>query len=200
MSAEGSRMSTPADTASAPAAPTTLDALAALLPEHAKDLKLNLRLLAAPQRLSAQQAWGTALASALAAGRRDTLRAIEAEARARLSPEALRAAHVAASLMAMNNVYYRFVHLAGQPEYGQLPAGLRMQALGNHGVPAADFELWALAVSALNGCGACVQAHERKLREHGIAPEVVQEAVKLAAVVQAVALTLENRRLLEGAV
>jgi alkyl hydroperoxide reductase subunit D len=33
--------------------------------------------------------------------------------------------------MAMNNVYYRFVHLASNPEYGTLPATLRMNVIAN---------------------------------------------------------------------
>ena len=43
-----------------------------------------------------------------------------------------------------------------------------MSVIGNPGVPKADFELWSLAVSAINGCGICIDAHEKVLREAGI--------------------------------
>src|SRR5204862_96628 len=69
------------------------------------------------------------------------------------------AAHAAASIMAMNNVYYRFLHLVEDAEYAKLPARLRMNVIGSPGIARADFELLALAVSAINGCGTCVASH-----------------------------------------
>jgi len=102
------------------------------------------------------------------------------------------AAHSAAAIMAMNNVYYRFVHLVGDEEYAKLPARLRMNVLGSHGIAKADFELLALAASAINGCGACVASHERQLRQHGLEREAVQSAVRVAAVVHAVARVLSS--------
>ena len=50
-----------------------------------------------------------------------------------------------------------------------------------------DFELVSLAVSAINGCGRCVIAHERQLRAHGVAREAVQSAVRIAAAIHATA-------------
>ena len=93
--------------------------------------------------------------------------------------------------MAMNNVYYRFVHLVGQDDYRTMPARLRMNALAKPGVEKADFELWSLAVSAVNGCGLCIESHEKVLREHAVSRETIQAAVRIAAVVHAVAVTLE---------
>jgi alkyl hydroperoxide reductase subunit D len=89
--------------------------------------------------------------------------------------------------MAMNNVYYRFVHLASNPVYQTLPAKLRMNALGNPGIDKADFELFCLAVSAMNGCGLCIDSHERVLSQHGVKPETIQAAARIGAVVKAVA-------------
>jgi alkyl hydroperoxide reductase subunit D len=91
----------------------------------------------------------------------------------------------------MNNVYYRFVHLVGQDDYRTMPARLRMNALAKPGVDKADFELWSLAVSAVNGCGLCIESHEKVLRDHGVNRESIQAAVRIAAVVHAVAVTLE---------
>jgi alkyl hydroperoxide reductase subunit D len=101
------------------------------------------------------------------------------------------AAEAAAAIMAMNNVYYRFVHLASNKDYGRLPAQLRMNVLAEPGVDKADFELWSLAVSAVNGCGLCIDAHERELRKAGLPAEAIQAAVRIAAVVHAVATVLD---------
>jgi alkyl hydroperoxide reductase subunit D len=100
--------------------------------------------------------------------------------------------------MAMNNIYYRFVHLASAPEYGAMRAGLRMNAIGNPGVDRADFELWSLAVSAINGCGMCIDSHEKELRKAGVRPEQVQAAVKIAAVVHAAAAVLDGEAAAAG--
>jgi alkyl hydroperoxide reductase subunit D len=102
------------------------------------------------------------------------------------------AARAAAAIMGMNNVYYRFVHLAGNPDYTTLPARLRMNVIGNPGVPKTDFELYSLAVSAINGCGACVASHDKVVRQAGITAEGVQSAVRIAAVIHGVAVALES--------
>lgn len=161
------------------------------IPDHARDLRLNLGSVLQSSSLSEQQLWGTALASAIAARNPEVLRAIEDEAAEHLAEGALRAARSAAAVMAMNNVYYRFVHLSENDDYRRLPARLRMQALASHGVDKLDFELWCLAVSAMNGCGACVSSHDRAVRTAGAPAEVVQDAIRLASVVQAVAVVLE---------
>ena len=168
----------------------SIETLKSALPDYAKDLKLNLASVAAETLLTEQQRWGALLATAIASRNGLVLRAIEAEAATKLSPEAITAAKTAAAIMAMNNVYYRFVHLVGG-EYHTLPARLRMNALAKPGVEKADFELWSLAVSAVNGCGLCLEAHEKVLREHGVAREAIQAAARIAAVVHAVAVTLE---------
>ncbi|VTZ27131.1 Alkyl hydroperoxide reductase AhpD (fragment) [Methylocella tundrae] len=97
--------------------------------------------------------------------------------------------------MAMNNVYYRFVHLASNASYRTLPAKLRMSVIGAPGVPKTDFELWCLAVSAINGCGACIDSHEKVLIEAGVTEEAIQTAVRFAAIVQSAAVAIEAARL-----
>lgn len=169
----------------------SIETLKNALPEYAKDLKLNLAAVAAEPLLTDQQRWGALVATAIASRNGLVIRAIEAEAQSRLSPAALAAAKTAAAIMAMNNVYYRFVHLAGSADYRSMPARLRMNALAKPGVDKVEFELWSLAVSAVNGCGLCIESHERVLREHGVAREAIQAAARIAAVVHAVAVTLE---------
>jgi alkyl hydroperoxide reductase subunit D len=169
----------------------TLDELREQLPPSAKDLKLNLGLLERGTKLDRLQLWGTAVASAIAARNADLVRVIVAEAAAHLSEQELEAARTAAAIMGMNNVYYRFVHLVSDSEYGNMPARLRMQGLATHGVDPVAFELWSLAVSAVNGCGKCIDSHEHVLRQKGASREQVQDAVRVAAVLAATATALE---------
>jgi alkyl hydroperoxide reductase subunit D len=171
---------------------TTLEQLRERLPASAKDIKLNLSLLERGTKLDRLQLWGTAVASALATRNAELVRTIVLEARAHLSAQELEAARTAAAIMAMNNVYYRFVHLVSDTEYDKLPARLRMQGIATHGVDPLAFELWSLAVSAVNGCGKCIDSHEHVLREKGASRELVQDAVRVAAVLAATAAVLDG--------
>ena len=173
----------------------TLQILKDMLPEYAKDIKLNLGTLAAEQALNEKQKAGTFIAAALGARNADVAAAMIAEFSPALDAKELAAAKAAAAVMGMNNVYYRFLHLVENEEYGKLPAKLRMNAIAQHGIPRADFELWSLAVSALNGCGMCIEAHERAVRKDGISAEQVQAAVRIAAVVNAAAAVLDAEAL-----
>jgi alkyl hydroperoxide reductase subunit D len=170
-------------------------ALKEALPSFAKDLRLNLDSTIAVSTLPEQRLWGTVLATAVASRGKHTLVELAEEARTHLSPEAFEAAKAAAAVMAMNNIYYRGKHLLadeGTKEYEDIPARLRMQVIATRGgVEAEDFEFWCLAVSAVNGCGGCLAAHERKLRELGLPREQLHEALRIASVVHAVAVTLE---------
>ncbi|MEU9347249.1 alkyl hydroperoxide reductase [Streptomyces sp. NPDC048278] len=174
----------------------SLDALKSRVPDYAKDLKLNLGSVIGNSELPAQQLWGTVLATAIAARSPIVLRELAPEAKANLTPEAYTAAKAAAAVMAMNNVFYRTRHLLSDHEYGTLRAGLRMNVLANPGVDKVDFELWSFAVSAVNGCGMCLDSHEQVLRKAGVGREVVQEAFKIASVVQAVGSALEAEAVL----
>src|SRR5580704_17182989 len=134
----------------------SLETLRDALPEYAKDLRLNLSsVLGEVPGMSASAQWGTALAVAIATRNATVQQAIAAEAATRLSLEEQTAARIAAAIMAMNNVYYRSLHLLENEAYLKSAAGLRMNAMAQHGASKIDFELWALAVSAVNGCGMC---------------------------------------------
>jgi alkyl hydroperoxide reductase subunit D len=176
----------------------SLDSLKAALPEYAKDLKLNLGSVIGNSDLSEQQLWGTVLVSAIATRSAAVLSELDGEVREHLTVQAYTAAKAAAAIMAMNNVYYRTRHLLSDPEYANLRAGLRMNVIGNPGVDKTDFELWSFAVSAVNGCGTCLDSHEHVLREAGLSGESIQEATKIAAVVHAVGVTLETEQNLTG--
>lgn len=165
--------------------------------DSARDLRLNLRLIREPQALSKAQAWGAALTAAMAARSPAVLAAVAEEARAQLTPAEQNGARIAAALMGMNNVYFRFTHLVEAPEYAQLPAGLRMQAMRDPGVPRRDFELFCLSASIVTACGACIASHEKTLRKDGTTPEMVQEVARIAAVVHAAALASEVAAVLD---
>jgi len=165
----------------------TYNELVDSIPEYAKDLKLNLGNVMEQSELTAQQAWGTAVACSLASRNRQLYGAMLAEAGARLSPQALFGARTAAAVMGMNNIFYRFRHFASNQKYGAMPARLRMQSIRTHGADPADFELWCLAVSAVNGCQVCVDSHEQAVREKGLSEETVLAAIRIAATIHALA-------------
>ncbi|MFB9904540.1 carboxymuconolactone decarboxylase family protein [Allokutzneria oryzae] len=174
----------------------SLDALKAAMPDYAKDTKLNLGSVIGTSTLPKQQLWGTAVAVAVAARNAEVLRELVEAASEHVPAEVVTAAKAAASIMAMNNIYYRSKHLIGDEEYTNLPARLRMQVIGNPGVDKVDFELWCLAVSAVTGCGICLESHEKALRKAGLSRETVHEALRIAAVVHGAAVTLEAERAL----
>jgi alkyl hydroperoxide reductase subunit D len=165
----------------------SLKAFAEALPDYAKDLRLNLGSLLSDQTLGDQRKYGLLLSCAHGSAYKPIVEAAEAECAGKLSPEAANAARAAAAIMAMNNVYYRFVHLVSNPEYGTLPAKLRMNVIGNPGIDKADFELFCLAVSAMNGCGMCIDSHEKVLKQHGVGSDVIQAGARVGSVVKAVA-------------
>jgi alkyl hydroperoxide reductase subunit D len=177
----------------------TLDQLLETVPAYAKDLKLNLQTLVKQAELTEQQTWGTVVCCAIAS-RNDLLtRVLVAEAQPHLKPEALEAAKIAAAVMGMNNVYYRFKHMVTGEKYSTIPARLRMNAIRSHGIEAADFELWCVAVSAINNCHACVTSHENVVREKGVSEETIVASVRLASVIFALASVFDAEAALASA-
>jgi alkyl hydroperoxide reductase subunit D len=164
-----------------------LEQLSGLIPGYARDLRLNLGSVLQQPELSERQTWGTALSCALACRNSRLLEVLEVEAARHMDEPALAAAKTAAALMGMTNIFYRFRHLTSNEKYGSIPARLRMQGIRTHGSDPVDFELWCLAVSAINGCAACVDSHEKELREKGVNEESITAAVRIAAVLHALA-------------
>lgn len=162
-----------------------LEALRQTLPDTARDAKLNIVAVLSGDVLTSEQIWGVALSSAyfLRDGRlRDAVLADAKENGA--SAELFEDAQAAASLMAMNTVYYRFRHMVGKPSYETKKALLRMQWMAKPKTSRVDFELYSLACAALAGCQACIQSHEAAVLNGGLSEDHVHDAVRIAAVVQ----------------
>jgi alkyl hydroperoxide reductase subunit D len=170
---------------------TAIERIREQLPEAAKDIRLNLQTVFQPGSLTPAQLWGTAVAAAIASRNSDVAKAVLADAALQTDANVIEDAKAAAALMGMNNVYYRFRHMIGKESYSTKPARLRMNWIARPLSNKADFELFCLAVSAINGCEMCVRSHEQVVTEHGLTEDQVHDAVRVAATIQASAVALE---------
>ena len=168
-----------------------LDAIRETLPDLAKDIKLNLQAVLSESSLSPEQRWGVAIASAAAARQPGLRDAVVADARAAVPEAVVEDALAAAALMGMNNVYYRFRHVVGKPVYSEKAARLRMNRIARPATSKADFELFSLAASAINGCEACVRSHEKAVLDGQLSEDQVHDAIRIAATMHAAAIALE---------
>ncbi|MES2142615.1 MAG: carboxymuconolactone decarboxylase family protein [Pseudomonadota bacterium] len=162
--------------------------------ESAKDIKLNLSTLLTEEGspdLSKSQIGGIALASAYAIKNAMLIDSILSEVSIYLTEAEINAAKSAATVMAMNNIYYRFIHLVNDSSFSSMPAKLRMNVLANPGIDKIDFELSCLSVSAINGCGMCIEAHTQALIKAGISKLAIQSSIRIAAVLNATAMGIE---------
>jgi alkyl hydroperoxide reductase subunit D len=154
------------------------------MPEHAKDIRLNLDGVIARSSLAPDDAIGVALAAAFAAGSKPLVDAFKQA----VPPAEGYAALSAATLMAMNNVWYPFIDMAADEELRQLRPELRMNAYASHGgVEKKKFEAYALAASIVGKCHFCVRSHYELLRKEGLSTQQLRDIGRIAAVVAAAA-------------
>lgn len=170
----------------------TLESLRESLPPYAKDLKLNLQAVLGESTLNPAQQYGTALAVAAASRNAPLRAALETETLARCGQATVEDALAAAALMGMTNIFYRFRHLVGKEGYGQLPPRLRMNRVAKPEGPKLEFELFCLAVSAVNACEACVRAHESALIQGGLTEAQIQDAIRIAATIHGISVALDG--------
>jgi alkyl hydroperoxide reductase subunit D len=166
----------------------SIEELKSRLGDYARDISLNLDTVmteAGAPDLTPLQVAGIALASAYATKNQDVITAVIEDTNAQLDDATRRAAKAAATIMAMNNVYYRYIHAVNDDEMRKLPAKLRMNVIGNPGIPKVDFELMSLAVSSINGCGMCMEAHTHEVIRAGLSKTGVQSTIRIAAVINA---------------
>jgi alkyl hydroperoxide reductase subunit D len=156
------------------------------IPDHAKDIKLNLDAVINRSGLDDVDAHACAFAAAIAAGNGDL--AFEISMNGPLAGTTEReAAKTAAALMGMNNVWYPFVEMANDESMKGLPAGLRMNAYATHGgVSKKKFEMYALCASVVGKCHFCVKSHYDILKNEGMTVQQLQMVGKIAAVIVAI--------------
>lgn len=172
----------------------SLEILKDLVKDYGKDIRINIESVLTPEGapgLSQTQIYGTFLASAYATKNEKLKGLAEDLVRGALSSEEIEGVKAAATIMAMNNVYYRYLHLMeGQEELKKLPAKLRMTVIGKPGIEKVNFELYSLAISAVEGCGMCINAHVHEIQKAGIENLGIQSAIRIAAVTNAVGQAL----------
>ena len=163
-----------------------LTSIKEMIPDFAKDIRLNIDGTIARSSLEGGDAVGVALAAAFAAKSRPLIDALQAGGV--LSEQETQAALTAAALMGMNNVWYPFVEMADDPDLGTMRAELRMNAYATHGgVDRQSFELYALAASIVGKCEFCVRSHYKLLAETGLTTQQLRDVGRIAAVINAAA-------------
>lgn len=171
----------------------SIQAIRSELGEYAIDIKLNLGSVLSEEgapELKQNQIMGIALSCAYATKNNELIEAVKTSAQEILSEQEIFASKAAATIMAMNNIYYRATHLATDKELIKLPANLRMNIMGKPGIDKVDFELYTLAVSVINGCGMCIDAHIHQLTKAGLSKLAIQSSLRIAAVINATAQAL----------
>ncbi|WP_424191542.1 carboxymuconolactone decarboxylase family protein [Ampullimonas aquatilis] len=157
-----------------------------LIPDYAKDIRLNIDGTIARSTLEGNDAVGVALAAAFAAKSKPIIDAIKAAGV--LSPEELNASLTASALMGMNNVWYPFVEMTEDADLKSQPAQLRMNAYATHGgVDKRRFEMYALAASIIGKCHFCIKSHFDLLKKEGMSSQQLRDVGRIAASINAAA-------------
>jgi len=160
------------------------------IPEYAKDTKLNFDAVIKRSTLPEEEAEAVALAAAFATGNSKFWTWVHSQLGNRVEADA---ALTAASLMAMNNIWYPYVEMAEDANLKGLPAQLRMNAITTHGgTTKARFEAYSLAASIVGKCHFCVKAHYDNLKTMGYTVEQLRDIGRIAAVTTAVSRVLAN--------
>ena len=160
-----------------------VDQLKSNIPDYAKDIRLNIDAVIKRSNLADDEAEYVALAAAFATGNHKLWTWIESQLGD--SQEAF-AAVTAASLMAQNNVYYPYNEMVDNAFQG-MAAGLRMNAISNHGGTTKEkFEAYSLAASIVGKCHFCIKAHFDTLKTSGYTLNQLQDIGRIASVMVAV--------------
>jgi len=163
-----------------------LNAIKELIPDYAKDIRLNLDGTIARSSLQGNDAVGVALAAAFAARSKRIVDIIKSSNA--ITPEEMHAALSAAALMGMNTVWYPYVDMADDAELKTQPAQLRMNAYATHGgLDKRRFELYALSASIVGKCHFCIKSHFDLLKKEGMSVTQLRDAGRIAATINAAA-------------
>ncbi|AJW45388.1 MULTISPECIES: carboxymuconolactone decarboxylase family protein [Ralstonia] len=166
-----------------------LQTIKGLIPDYAKDIRLNLDGTIARSSLEGPDAVGVALAAAFAARSKVLVDVIRNAGV--LSPQETTGVLTAAALMGMNNTWYPFVEMADDADLKTQRAELRMNAYASHGgIDKRRFEMYALAASIVGKCHFCVSSHYKLLKEIGMTTQQLRDVGRIASVVNAAAVVI----------
>ena len=161
-----------------------VDQLKEGIPDYAKATRLNIDTVVKRSTLAPEESEACALAAAFATGNTRLWTWMQSQISDQKEAEA---AITAASLMAMNNVWYPYVEMADDAALTGLPAQLRMNAIATHGgTTKARFEAYSLTASIVGKCHFCVRAHYETLKKEGYSVEQLRDIGRIAAVITAV--------------
>ena len=170
----------------------TLEEVKSLIPDYAKDIRLNFSTVLQNHSLSQEESVGSALASALVTGNKFLIKTFRKESESILSQEKINAVHSAASIMSMTNIWYKFISYQKNEEVKKIPPKLRMNVLANSaGVEKKIFEVWSLAVSVVNACPMCINAHTKELEKHGYTSQNIVDIARIATITKSTAEVLK---------
>lgn len=159
-----------------------LSAIKDLIPDYAKDIRLNIDGTIARSSLSPEDALGVALAAAFAARSKPLVDILKANTPAAEAQAAL----TAAALMGMNNTWYPYVEMADDAELKTQRAELRMNAYASSGgVEKKKFEAYALAASIIGKCHFCVSSHYALLKKEGLTVQQLRDIGRIASAINA---------------
>ena len=170
----------------------SLRSLAAVNSRYLKDLKLNVSTTLGSSNLARKEAYLLALSVAVNERHEALITAFERlSAKEGATPEEIAETHGCASLLGVNNIFYRFRHFMHDAEfYNKQPAGLRMSLMMNPAMGKGLFELMSLVISAVNGCEKCVVSHEHSVKEQGADEPRIYDAIRLGAVIKGLCTAL----------
>jgi alkyl hydroperoxide reductase subunit D len=155
--------------------------------KYIRDARINLKNVLTSQSFTPKEAYLLALSIAVNEKNRVLMASFtELATRNGASEEEIAEIHACASLLTVNNVFYRFRHFIKKESYQTMPAGIKMTIMMNPVLGKEFFELVSLAVSAVNGCEMCVTSHEASVLKQGADEQRVFDAIRLAAVVRGI--------------
>jgi alkyl hydroperoxide reductase subunit D len=164
-----------------------VDSVKESIPDHAKDVRLNLDAVINRSLLDPVDTHAVAYVAALASGNGGLAFEIEMNSPLFVAEKEREAAKTAAALMGQNNIWYPFVEMAGDPDLKGLPAGLRMNAYATHGgTTKVKFEMYSLAASIIGKCHFCVKSHYDTLKKEGVTVQQLHHIGKIAATIHAI--------------
>ena len=172
----------------------SIESIKQAVPDYAKDLRINLDNILNEEGspgLSTKQIFASALAVSMALKNSFLTKNILSASENLLSEKEKDGIKTSVSLMGMNNIYYRSIHLAEDEHLSKSPARLRMSMMNNSGLPQTDFEICSLAVSCISGCGMCIKSHSSKLKQEGFSVSAVQSVIRISAVIQGLNQSLD---------